>query len=352
MNRETFSTQQMYILDSYIEHMRNTRSLVTNAMNMYSEQERTFRTMLMHSVNEDRNNSLREEIARHNTSRPNSNTNTNRHSTAEDVMNILNRRGTARTRTTTTRREWTIPNNQNTDADNTTNPTQHLADGRHLRDFVQFFNVDNLQDVVVTPSERDVCIATTTRRFSSLYDPINDVCPITQQRFEPNDMVTRIDHCGHVFSSMDLTRWFRRSVRCPVCRFDIREANISSTHYNRAVNEIVERHRNRENLDNNADDNTNNETEQDVDIRDDEENNENSNNEDNENNDTNQPNTQNDHELDENTLRNMTSLILQDISNGNRNATQGFDASGNAVFTYNLLSVIDISNNRHMTFHS
>ena len=49
----------MYILDSYIEHMRNTRSLVTNAMNMYSEQERTFRTMLMHSVNEDRNNSLR-----------------------------------------------------------------------------------------------------------------------------------------------------------------------------------------------------------------------------------------------------------------------------------------------------
>ena len=89
-----------------------------------------------------------EEIARHNTSRPNSNTNTNRHSTAEDVMNILNRRGTARTRTTTTRREWTIPNNQNTDADNTTNPTQHLADGRHLRDFVQFFNVDNLQDVV------------------------------------------------------------------------------------------------------------------------------------------------------------------------------------------------------------
>ena len=77
------------------------------------------------------------------------------------------------------------------------------------------------------------------------------------------------------------------SVRCPVCRFDIREANISSTHYNRAVNEIVERHRNRENLDNNADDNTNNETEQDVDIRDDEENNENSNNEDNENNENN-----------------------------------------------------------------
>ena len=340
MNRETFTTQQMYILDSYIEHMRNTRALVTNALNMYNEQERMFRTMLLYSLNEEIGNNSRAQTNQ-NEPMPTS----RRSTTAEQVVNILNRRSQPRARTATTTRRWGATENSNANTNNDTNPVNHLNPGRHARDFVQFFTAEDLQDVVVTPSERDVRIATTTRRYDTLHDPINDVCPITQLRFEPNDMVTRIDHCGHIFSAIDLTRWFRHSVRCPVCRFDIREANISSRHYNRAVNEIIERHRNREN---NATTN-NNENIENIENSDNTENDNRSN----EDNDTNaRTNEDNEPELDVNTLRNMTSLILQDINNGSRNATPTVDASGNAVFTYNLLSIVDLSNNHHMTFHS
>ena len=349
MNRDTFSTQQIYILDSYIEHMRNMRSLVTNALNIYGEQERMFRTMLNRTLEREQRTTLptpptppRPATTQGTSATRGSSTN---QATAQEIINILNRRSTPHTRTTTTRREWTIPQRSNLNTD----PTNHLNPGRHMRDFFQFFTNEELQDVVVTPSERDIRIATTTRRFHTLHDPVNDTCPITQLQFEDNDMVTRIDHCGHIFSATDLTRWFRHSVRCPVCRFDIREANISSQHYNRAVNEIIQRH-NRENENGNDADNeyssneanertnqntrenTNNENiidERHIDVED-----------------------NSDVELDDSTLRNMTSLILRDISNGTANGTPGFDASGNAILTYNLLSVVDLSNNRHMMFQS
>lgn len=353
MSRDTFSTQQIYILDSYIEHMRNMRSLVTNALNIYGEQERMFRTMLTQTLSREQRTTLptpptppRPATAQETSGSRNPSTTSN---TAQEIINILNRRSTPHTRTTTTRREWTIPQRSNLNTD----PTQHLNPGRHMRDFFQFFTNEELQDVVVTPSERDVRIATTTRRYHTLHDPVNDTCPITQLQFEDNDMVTRIDHCGHIFSANDLTRWFRHSVRCPVCRFDIREANISSQHYNRAVNEIIQRH-NREN--DNSNDNTN-DNGNDAD-------NESSSNEASERRNRNTTNDNviderhinvednSDVEIDDNTLRNMTSLILRDINNGTANGTPGFDASGNAILTYNLLSVVDISNNRHMMFQT
>ena len=39
------------------------------------------------------------------------------------------------------------------------------------------------------------------------------------------DEVTRIRSCGHVFHTQSIRNWFSNRVRCPVCRYDIREYN-------------------------------------------------------------------------------------------------------------------------------
>lgn len=43
-------------------------------------------------------------------------------------------------------------------------------------------------------------------------------CPITLQQFSDNDIVSRIDTCGHLFSRGSLRDWVSQSTCCPVCR--------------------------------------------------------------------------------------------------------------------------------------
>ena len=45
----------------------------------------------------------------------------------------------------------------------------------------------------------------------------------------------RIHHCNHIFGTTAFDNWFERNVRCPVCRFDIREHpnNDESNHIER-----------------------------------------------------------------------------------------------------------------------
>ena len=52
-------------------------------------------------------------------------------------------------------------------------------------------------------------------------------CPITLEEFREGDIIRRIKHCGHIFSSQSINNWFSRHTRCPVCRYDIREYTTS-----------------------------------------------------------------------------------------------------------------------------
>jgi len=54
-------------------------------------------------------------------------------------------------------------------------------------------------------------------------NPINyQVCPISLEDFHDGESLTRILHCGHIFKTGELTRWFTRNSHCPTCRYDIR----------------------------------------------------------------------------------------------------------------------------------
>ena len=47
------------------------------------------------------------------------------------------------------------------------------------------------------------------------------------ERFNSTDIVRRINHCGHIFLPNEFNEWFQGNVRCPVCRFDIRNNVVS-----------------------------------------------------------------------------------------------------------------------------
>ena len=50
--------------------------------------------------------------------------------------------------------------------------------------------------------------------------PTESMCAICQDTMTTS---TRLVHCGHHFHHSCITQWFTTSVRCPVCRNDIRE---------------------------------------------------------------------------------------------------------------------------------
>jgi len=78
-------------------------------------------------------------------------------------------------------------------------------------------------DVVVSPTNREIEIATTVLRYdSNNWEYDQHTCPISLEQFEENSEIRRINVCGHIFKKANIDRWFDRNVRCPVCRYDIR----------------------------------------------------------------------------------------------------------------------------------
>jgi len=93
-------------------------------------------------------------------------------------------------------------------------------------------NLDNLVDVTVRPTDEVIRNATETIVFNSLLETnTNTSCPITLEPFTNGERICRIKHCSHLFKQDAIMDWFQRNVRCPVCRYDIRDyvsANTSS----------------------------------------------------------------------------------------------------------------------------
>ena len=79
------------------------------------------------------------------------------------------------------------------------------------------------RDVVVRPTEQQIQNATRTFDFLTDMSNINMSCPITLEDFQENETICQIKHCRHVFKDSALKSWFEQNVRCPVCRYDIRD---------------------------------------------------------------------------------------------------------------------------------
>lgn len=82
---------------------------------------------------------------------------------------------------------------------------------------------DLFTNVVVRPTEQQILNATRLFEYTDDMTDINNRCPITLEDFQENETVCQIKHCRHTFKEQSIRNWFQNNVRCPVCRYDIRD---------------------------------------------------------------------------------------------------------------------------------
>ena len=106
------------------------------------------------------------------------------------------------------------------------------------RDFINsFMNLMDFQsNVPIIPTREQIINATSEIQFGDIDNPINTTCPISLETFQDSDIVTQIVHCGHNFNTRQLNTWFHTNVRCPMCRYDIREYSMTNRSSDRSPN--------------------------------------------------------------------------------------------------------------------
>lgn len=115
-------------------------------------------------------------------------------------------------------------------SNNTTTNADPFSSNELMQEYFQnlFQNPSLFQNVIISPTSEQLENATETVLYDSNMEFINERCPITLEEFQDNERVTRITHCGHTFGESSIQNWFRTNVRCPVCRFDVRDAPINT----------------------------------------------------------------------------------------------------------------------------
>ena len=109
--------------------------------------------------------------------------------------------------------------NINTPNINTTN-TNARSTAVYRWDY--YIPIDDLMDVIISPTQQEITNNTRQVMYNQIISPLNSSCPITLERFEDNTECTQIIGCGHLFNRDGLHQWLRENVRCPICRYDIR----------------------------------------------------------------------------------------------------------------------------------
>jgi hypothetical protein len=94
-------------------------------------------------------------------------------------------------------------------------PTIRSQDATTLRNF--------FQNIIIRPTREQIDNSTELITYNRNLNIISHTCPITLDDFQDGDIVRQIKHCKHTFHEVSIQNWFRTNVRCPVCRYDIRD---------------------------------------------------------------------------------------------------------------------------------
>ena len=255
------------VIYNYITYSREYLLFTNNMLGFTSRNdERLYNLISLYLRNNQVNNQMNNQIHRfnepiiNNTSIPAPSMTNNMHRNNNSNRNRRNNNS----RTTTRNVRHRTTNNRNTNFNNglysgllrpdntlhtvftgTTNPmninNERLGDNRGFSEiFIQAINgLNNLESVPIFPTDEQISIACEDISFNTISNPINNSCPINLERFTINSTVTQILYCGHCYDPTALRRWFRSNVRCPICRYDIRDYNpmdIIRNPYRRILN--------------------------------------------------------------------------------------------------------------------
>jgi len=169
----------------------------------------------------------------------NSRNNLNRNFNESFINNRNHNQNSSNRRTNQNRNQQSTPNVEfplPSTSPNTNARVVYIEGVPYLLDMTNFMRLRNsnntdaanlwrsfYDNISVAPSRTQIENSTRIVQFSEITSPINSSCPITLERFDETSSVTQILHCGHIFTPSGIDSWFQSNVRCPVCRYDVRD---------------------------------------------------------------------------------------------------------------------------------
>ena len=202
-NNQNFNTNRRYnnINRNYNNTNRNynnTNRNYNNTNRRYNNTNRNYYSNTIFNPNNSDNSNNRNNL--NNTNNPNSFFNLNNRN--NDRNNDRN--------TYVIRFDALIPNlfNENTTQDNSYNIKHINIDNSNI--------LQNTEDI----SNENIHLFD-IEQFQYINDPINDICPITRERFIQEQNVIMINKCKHTFNKSSLNLWLSRNTTCPCCRVNI-----------------------------------------------------------------------------------------------------------------------------------
>jgi hypothetical protein len=115
----------------------------------------------------------------------------------------------------------------------------HLVENLH-RDHIRNQLLTNVITLTVADTAMTMENVRVVPTQAQIYNAITDIassennCAICQDSIANSGV--RIRHCSHDFHRSCLVSWFAMSVRCPVCRHDVREGSCRSNIFCRIRN--------------------------------------------------------------------------------------------------------------------
>lgn len=79
------------------------------------------------------------------------------------------------------------------------------------------------EPVTIRPTQEQINNATRVQPVPQGFT--DNICNICQENYLTTDISRTIIHCNHTFHKNCIDTWFIANVRCPTCRYDIREYN-------------------------------------------------------------------------------------------------------------------------------
>jgi hypothetical protein len=94
------------------------------------------------------------------------------------------------------------------------------------------FNTDNKYKYVISDEAKELLKKINYNKEEC----VNDVCPISQEKFEENEEITILP-CKHGFNSQYIENWLnKQSCECPVCRYKFESKEIKNEDYKEEEN--------------------------------------------------------------------------------------------------------------------
>ena len=127
-----------------------------------------------------------------------------------------------------------------------TNTTTTISPPRTLFSYTLFPYVGQGLDQRVVRETPSLLTTQQLTEFTEEYTYSSDhvqtvvpVCPISLEDFQEGESITRIRECLHEFKTPHLNRWFLRSSRCPVCRWNLLSPPTTRSNRSRSNSQLI-----------------------------------------------------------------------------------------------------------------